>query len=103
MGLDSVARAVGWKKPTESKRYRMSVLVDCSDLSLKNWLPCTRCLVDVILSIQPFVSPFYDRLPGLISVIDPPPVISAAWPMVRPLLGQPTRDVVRFEPAAQAE
>lgn len=32
----------------------------------------------VIKAIQPFVSPFYDRMPGLISVVDPPFVATKA-------------------------
>ena len=33
---------------------------------------------EVIKAIQPFVSPFYDRMPGLISVVDPPFVAKKA-------------------------
>eukprot|EP00439_Symbiodinium_sp_Y106_P065613 s1072_g10.t1 len=73
-----------------------SLIVDCSKLSLGNWLPCIRCIIRVIKAIQPFVSPFYDRLPGDISVLDPPP----AWLMVQPWLGQPTREVVHFVKSA---
>lgn len=94
--LDDVAKAIGWTKPVKQKMFRMSVVVDCSTMTISNWLPCVRCLVSVIKSIQPFVSPFYDRLPGLISIVDPPSVVSAAWMMIRPLLGKPTRDVVQF-------
>ena len=38
--------------------------------------PCSQRF-EVIKAIQPFVSPFYDRLPGDISVLDPPPVANS--------------------------
>ena len=37
-----------------------------------------RSTAEVIKAIQPFVSPFYDRMPGLISVVDPPFVAKKA-------------------------
>lgn len=37
-----------------------------------------RFSAEVIKAIQPFVSPFYDRMPGLISVVDPPFVAKKA-------------------------
>ena len=96
-GLDSVAKTIGWTKPhMTGNMFRMSLIVDCAGLGLCNWLPCMRCIVEVIRSIQPFVSPFYDRLPGDISVMDPPSVASSAWRMVLPWLAQPTREVVHF-------
>lgn len=104
-GLDSVAKSIGWTKPHVRKNmFRMSVVVDSSQLSMANWLTCAKCMLSVIKAIQPFVSPFYDRMPGLISVVDPPFVAKKAWYMVRPWLGQPTREVVRFvqtEPSEQ--
>mmetsp|Transcript_9441 Transcript_9441/g.17496 ORF Transcript_9441/g.17496 Transcript_9441/m.17496 type:complete len:235 (+) Transcript_9441:38-742(+) len=96
-GLDSVAKSIGWTRPHVSDNmFRMSLVVDCSGLSLSNWLPCLRCTIRVISAIQPFVSPFYDRLAGVISVLDPPSMASSAWLMVMPWLAQPTREVVRF-------
>mgnify|MGYP002803441219 FL=1 len=96
-GLDSVAKSIGWTKPHVRKNmFRMSVVVDSSQLSMANWLTSAKCMLAVIKAIQPFVSPFYDRMPGLISVVDPPFVAKKAWYMVRPWLGQPTREVVQF-------
>eukprot|EP00438_Fugacium_kawagutii_P016721 Skav227665 [mRNA] locus=scaffold58:627952:630114:- [translate_table: standard] len=77
------------------------VVVDSSQLNLANWLTCAKCMLSVIKAIQPFVSPYYDRMPGLISVVDPPFVATKAWYMVRPWLGQPTREVVRFVQSEQ--
>ncbi|CAK9076144.1 CRAL-TRIO domain-containing protein, partial [Durusdinium trenchii] len=103
-GLDSVAKSIGWTKPHVRKNmFRMSVVVDSSQLSMANWLTCAKCMLAVIKAIQPFVSPFYDRMPGLISVVDPPFVATKAWYMVRPWLGQPTREVVRFVQSEQPE
>lgn len=42
------------------------------------WQKSRRRGRQVIKAIQPFVSPFYDRMPGLISVVDPPFVAKKA-------------------------
>mmetsp|Transcript_47188 Transcript_47188/g.112116 ORF Transcript_47188/g.112116 Transcript_47188/m.112116 type:complete len:216 (-) Transcript_47188:80-727(-) len=100
-GLNSVAKSIGWTKPQVQKNmFRMSVMVDCKHLSLRNWLPCARCLVGVIKAIQPFVSPFYDRMAGLIAVVNAPSAAHSAWFMVQPMLAESTKEVVQFVPAS---
>ena len=47
-------------------------------LSILGCAACCRLPPQVIKAIQPFVSPFYDRMPGLISVVDPPFVAKKA-------------------------